>query len=38
MSLSIEKYKEIAEFFIAEWNRRSKSDIVKSHAMGCFVK
>ena len=37
MSLSIEKYKEIAEFFIAEWTRRSESDLVKSHGMGCFV-
>jgi len=37
MSLSVEKYKEIAEFFIAEWTRRSESDLVKSYGMGCFV-
>jgi len=37
MSLSIENYNEIAEFFIAEWTIRSESDLVKSYGSGCFV-
>jgi hypothetical protein len=37
MTLSTASYKEIAEFFIAEWTRRSESDLVKAHGKGCFV-
>ena len=37
MSLTPETYKEVTEFFIAGWTRRSESSIVKKHGKGCFV-
>ncbi|MGV8074008.1 MAG: hypothetical protein AB2L11_05585 [Syntrophobacteraceae bacterium] len=37
MGLSTRKYKEIARFFIAEWTRRSESELAELKGKGCFV-
>ena len=37
MSMSHDKYREVAGFFIAEWTRRSESSVVKAKGKGCFV-
>jgi len=37
MILTSQNYREIVEFFIAEWTKRSDSSLVRSYGRGCFV-